>query len=211
MAKLFSKANRRKLLVWILPPIIFVFIKLLYFTCKKKFHIKENGSMTPSIYAIWHGELLMVAFAYAYYSKRQKIDTIVSQHFDGELVARLFKLFGGGVLRGSSSKGGKEVLRLALRSLKEGRDIGITPDGPRGPRHSVAHGLVTMAKLQHVPIITINCHASRFWKMRSWDQFCIPKPFSTLEFYFGDPFYVHDLALEEGIALVKEKLLEHAQ
>ena len=77
MAKLFSKANRRKLLAWILPPIIYVFIKLLYFTCKKKFHIKEYGSITPSIYAIWHGELLMVAFAYAYYSKRQKIDTIV--------------------------------------------------------------------------------------------------------------------------------------
>ena len=68
-----------------------------------------------------------------------------------------------------------------------------------------------MAKLQHVPIITMNCNASHFWKMRSWDQFCIPKPFSTLEFYFGDPFYVDDLSLEEGIALVKEKLLEHAQ
>lgn len=188
-----------------------MFIKILYLTCKKKFHSSQNGSETPSIYALWHGEILMMAFAYMHYSKKQQIDTVVSQHFDGELVARLFILFGGGTLRGSSSKGGKEVLRLALNSLKKGRDIGITPDGPRGPRHSVAHGLITMATLQKAPIITMNCKASSYWKMRSWDHFCIPKPFSTLEFYFGDPFYVHDMPLDEAKRLVQKKLLQNAQ
>ncbi len=211
MATLFSKANKRKFLAWFLPPLIYVFIKILYLTCKKKFHSNQNGSETPSIYAVWHGEILMISFGYMYYSKKKQIDTVVSQHFDGELVARLFMLFGGGTLRGSSSKGGKEVLRLALSSLKNGRDIGITPDGPRGPRHSVAHGLITMASLQKVPIITMNCKASSYWKMRSWDQFCIPKPFSTIEFYFGDPFYVNDMPLEEARILVQKKLLENAQ
>lgn len=211
MAKLFSKATKRKFLAWLLPPLIYILVKLLYLTCKKKFHSNNNGSHTPSIYALWHGEVMMIAFAYMHYSKKQQIDTVVSRHFDGEILARLFKLFGGGALRGSSSRGGKEVLRLAIRSLREGRDIGITPDGPRGPRHSVAHGLITMAQHQKVPIITMNCKASRYWKLRSWDAFCIPKPFCTLDFYFGDPFYVHDLPSDVAIELVRTKLLENAQ
>lgn len=153
----------------------------------------------------------MIPYAYLHYTGRRSIDAIISKHFDGEMAARFITLQGGGVLRGSSSKGGKEVFRLALRSLQEGRDIGITPDGPRGPRHSVAHGLVSIAMLTKAPIITMNYKASSFWTMRSWDQFCIPKPFSTLEFYFGDPFYVHEMSSDEAIALVQQKLLLHAQ
>ncbi|WP_263832008.1 lysophospholipid acyltransferase family protein [Sulfurospirillum oryzae] len=210
MAKLFSKELKRKLLVWIVPPLVYALIKLLFFTCKKKFYVGNNSSATPCIYALWHGEILMAAAAYTYYTKRRAIDTIVSNHFDGELVARLMQLFGGGTIRGSSSKGGASVLRSALKSLQKGRDIGITPDGPRGPRHSVADGIVVLAQMKKVPIVTINCNPTSFWKMKSWDQFCIPKPFCTLEFYFGDAFYVDDLTLEAAKALIQKRLLEHA-
>lgn len=211
MAKLFSKANRRKWMVRVFPPLLILFVRLLYFTCKKKFYFNKSGADIPSVYAMWHGELLMIPYAYLHYTGRKSIDAIISRHSDGEMVARFITLQGGGALRGSSSKGGNEVLRLALKSLENGRDIGITPDGPRGPRHSVAHGIVTIATLKKVPIITINCKASSFWSMRSWDQFSIPKPFSTLEFYFGDPFYVHEMPSNEAIELVREKLLLHAQ
>jgi len=191
----------------VLPPLLIVFVKLLYATCKKKFYMHEKGSHTPSVYAMWHGELLMIPHAYLHYTGRRSIDAIISQHFDGEMAARFITLQGGGVLRGSSSRGGKEVFRLALRSLQNGRDIGITPHGPRGPRHSVAHGLVSIAMLTKAPIITMNYKASSFWTMRSWDQFCIPKPFCTLEFFYGDPFYVHEMSSDEAIALVQKKLL----
>lgn len=153
----------------------------------------------------------MMPFAFLHYTKRRTLDAIISRHFDGELIARFIGLLGGGALRGSSSRGGKEVLHLALRSLESGRDIALTPDGPRGPRHSVAHGIVTIATLKKAPIVTLNCRASRCWTMRSWDHFCIPKPFSTLEFYFGEPFYVHDMPTHDAMALVKQRLLEHAQ
>ena len=210
MAKLFSKDTKRKLLVWIVPPLVYALVKLLFFTCKKKFHLSNNhGSATPSIYAIWHGELLMAAAAYTYYTKRKTIDTIVSNHFDGELVARLMQIFGGGTIRGSSSKGGASVLRGALKALQKGRDIGITPDGPRGPRHSVADGAAALAMMKKVPIITMSCIPTSYWKMKSWDHFCIPKPFCTLEFYFGDPLYVHELSLEEAKVLIQKRLLEH--
>lgn len=210
MAKLFSKKNRRKILVWILPPLVFVFLKLLYFTCKKKFHITTNGSSTPSLYAMWHGELLMMPFAYWHYAHRKNVDAMISRHSDGEMIARLIKIFGGSTVRGSTSKGGSSVLRSALKSLKAGRDIGITPDGPRGPRHSVADGIVNLAQMCHIPIITMNCKASSFWRMKSWDAFCIPKPFCTLEFYFGEPFYVDDLSMEEAKTLIQKQLQEHA-
>ncbi|ACZ11467.1 protein of unknown function DUF374 [Sulfurospirillum deleyianum DSM 6946] len=206
---MFSKPFKRKLLVWCVPPLVYLFVKLLFFTCKKRFHFSINGSQTPSIYAIWHGELLMAAAAYTYYSKRVSIDTIVSHHFDGELVAKLMQIFGGGTIRGSSSKGGVSALRQALKALQNGRDIGITPDGPRGPRHSVANGVAAMACMKQVPIITMHCEPSASWKMKSWDRFCIPKPFSTLHFYYSDPFYVHELSLEEAKALIQKRLLEH--
>lgn len=210
MAKLFSKAIQRKLVVWIVPPLIYAFIKLLFFTCKKKFYRPQNGSATPSIYVLWHGEILMAAAAYTYYTDRVAADTIVSSHFDGEIAARLMQLFGGGTIRGSSSKGGASVLRQALKSLQKGRDIALTPDGPRGPRHSVADGAAVLAMMKKVPIITMNCNPTAYWSMKSWDKFCIPKPFSTIEFYFGDPFYVHELSLEEAKALIQKRLLEHA-
>jgi len=210
MAKLFSKVTQRKLLVWIVPPLVYALVKILFFTCKKRFYLSQDGSATPSIYAIWHGEMLMAAAAYKYYTKRETIDTIVSNHFDGELVAKLMQLFGGGTIRGSTSKGGVSALRGALKALKNGRDIGITPDGPRGPRHTVADGAAALAMMRKVPIITMNCHLTSYWSMKSWDKFCIPKPFSTIEFYFGDPFYVHELSLEEAKALIEKRLLVHA-
>ena len=211
MAKLFSKQRRRKLMAWVLPPVLLFLVKLLYLTCKKRFHFQTDGSDTPSIYAMWHGEILVLPFAYVHYTKRKSIDAIISQHFDGEMVARFLTLQGGGVLRGSSSRGGREVFQQALKSLKSGRDLAITPDGPKGPRHSVAHGVVSLAMLTKAPIITMNYKASSFWRLKSWDAFCIPKPFSTLEFYFGEPFYVYELTLQEAIDLVQERLLVHAQ
>ena len=210
MATLFSKANRRKVTAWLLPPLLIALTRVLYLTCKKNFHSQQNGSNTPSIYAMWHGELLMMTFAYLHYTKRKSIDAIISRHFDGEMAARFITLQGGGVLRGSSSKGGREVFRAAVKSLQNGRDIAITPDGPRGPRHSVAHGLVSIAMLTKVPIITMNYTASSFWTMKSWDAFCVPKPFSTLDFYFGNPFYVHEMSSDDAIDLVRQRLLEHA-
>lgn len=209
MAKWFSKSNRRKILVWVLPPLVYLLVRLLFLTCKKEFHSQKNGSDTASIYTAWHGELLMMVFGYKYYTKRIDIDAIISRHSDGEMIARLIKLFGGNAIRGSTSKGGASVLRLALKSLQNGHDIGITPDGPRGPRHSVADGIAVLAIKKRVPIIAINCKPSSYWTLRSWDQFCIPKPFSTLHYYFSDPFYVHDLPLEEAKAVIKQCLLNH--
>lgn len=210
MAKLFSRSFRKNFLAWILPPLAFIFMKLLYATCKKKFYIEEPNPPSPSIYALWHGEILMLPFAYIQYAKNHPLDAMISRHLDGEVLAKVIRLFGGGTIRGSTSKGASSALRGALHSFADGHNIAITPDGPRGPRHTIADGLISLAMLKKVPIITLNCKPSTYWTMKSWDAFCIPKPFCTLEFYIGRPIFVHDMPMEEAKTIIRDRLLVHA-
>ena len=211
MAKLLSKTTKRKIEALLVPPLAYIILNFIYFTCRKRYHFDESKvNNSPSIFVLWHGEIMLLPFAYRDYRKSKKIDVVVSQHHDGEIATRILHLFGGGSIRGSSSKGGMKVLKDSFKSLNSGKDIGITPDGPKGPRHSVADGAVIIAKKKNVPIVTMNCRASKAWRLRSWDKFSVPKPFSILDYYYSDPFYVSDMSLEEGKEKIKKELMRHA-
>jgi len=211
MAKLLSKKTKRKLEAFLVPPLAYIILHLLYFTCKKRYHFdKSKVKDTPSIFVFWHGEVMLISFAYLHYRKSKNIDVIVSQHHDGEIATRILHLLGGGTIRGSSTRGGVSVLKGAFKSFKNGRDIGITPDGPKGPRYSVADGAAVLAQKKDVPIIAMNCKASKAWRLKSWDRFAIPKPFCTLDYYYSDPFYVTDLSLESAKDKIKERLMKYA-
>jgi lysophospholipid acyltransferase (LPLAT)-like uncharacterized protein len=211
MGKLLSKKTKRKLEVMILPPILYIVLYLLYFSCKKRYHYDKNKvKKTPTIFVFWHGELILLPFGYRDYRKSKNIDTIVSSHHDGEIATRLLNLLGGGAIRGSSTRGGLKALVEAFKSIKNGRDVGITPDGPKGPRHSVADGAVLIAQKKSVPIVAMNLNASRAWRLKSWDKFMIPKPFCTLDFYYSDPFFIEGLSMNEAKEKIKKELLKHA-
>lgn len=98
----------------------------------------------------------------------------------------------------------------ALKEIKEGNDVAITPDGPRGPRFSVANGIVAIAQKTKCQIVALNSQPSRYWQFNSWDKFMVPKPFGTIHFYVSEPFDVNDLEQEDAKNLIKEKLLENA-
>jgi len=100
-------------------------------------------------------------------------------------------------LAGSTNRNGAKVLISAMRSLKNGYDIGITPDGPKGPRHSVSGVLFT-------------CKPTRFWKLNSWDGFVIPKPFGVLSFYASEPIDLKDYTLQEAKQIIYDGLQKHA-
>ena len=211
MAKFLTKKTKRKLEVLLVPPLAYLILYFIYFTCKKRYHFdKSKVKETPSIFVFWHGELLMLPFAYRDYRKSKNIDTIVSQHHDGELATRLLRILGADTIRGSSTRGGLKALKDAFRALNAKRDVGITPDGPKGPIHSIADGAVVIAQKKNVPIVAMNCRASRAWRLKSWDKFSIPKPFSTLDYYYSDPFYVTDMSLESAKEKIKEELMKHA-
>ena len=211
MAKLLSKKTKKKLEVLFAPRLVALLLFFIYLTSKKRYHFdKTKVKNTPSIILFWHGEMVMMPYVYRNYRHSKNIDIIASRHHDGDITTRIIQIFGGDTIRGSSSKGGSQALKETFRSLKRGRDIGITPDGPRGPRYSVADGAAFIAQKKGIPIVAMNCRASKLWRLKSWDKLFIPKPFCTLDFYYSDPFYVTDLSIEDAKKLIKEKLMVNA-
>ena len=135
---------------------------------------------------------------------------LISPHFDGELISRTIKYFGLGTLAGSTDKSAARVLIQAIKTIKEGYDIGITPDGPKGPRREVADGIIVMAQKTGAKIILVEIKPTQFWELNSWDKFVIPKPFGTLHFYASQEIDISGLELEEARELIQKGLLLHA-
>jgi len=162
---------------------------------------------TPVIMAVWHGELGFPPFFYARTLRPNKeLSILISEHKDGEYIARTMEYLGLNAVRGSSSRGGARVLLQAMKRIRSGSDIAITPDGPRGPRHVVQDGIIALAQKQNVPIIALSIQAERYWQFSSWDRFMIPKPFSKVIFYASEPFELKDLSMDEAKALVHQRL-----
>jgi lysophospholipid acyltransferase (LPLAT)-like uncharacterized protein len=150
------------LMVNVLPPLIFVFLTLLRITLR----IKQINSETVTdgwkkgenfIVCFWHGRLLMMPFA----NLRGKGKVLISRHRDGELIARVMAFFRLGTIRGSFRKGTVSSIREIMNNLREGYDVAITPDGPKGPRYSVKDGIVELARLTGKSIVPITYSASK--------------------------------------------------
>ena len=156
-------------------------------------------SSKPVIYAFWHNRMFLMPYVYQRYLHKRRAVCLVSSSQDGEMIARVLAHFGLGVVRGSSSRRGKEAYRQLAENLKEGWDVAITPDGPRGPRYQTHIGVAGLAAFSGNPIIPLTYHAARKIELSSWDRFMIPLPFSSCVLQFGKPFYVDPQAsLEEA-------------
>jgi lysophospholipid acyltransferase (LPLAT)-like uncharacterized protein len=124
------------------------------------------------------------------YAHRTPTAVMISEHRDGEIIARIVRLFGLSSFRGSSSRGGARALMEGVRLVRSGIDIGVTPDGPRGPLHSYAPGAAVLAWRAAIKVCPIRAHADRAWRLKSWDAFLIPKPFARVRIAYGDPVEV---------------------
>jgi len=201
----------RYLALVLLPFIASLLIRFLYLTNKKNFEAPAEITDEPVIFACWHGELLMLPYMYKYYRKKPHAKVLISNHFDGELISRTIKYFGLGTLAGSTTRNAARVLIQSIKTLKNGYDIGITPDGPKGPRREVADGIIIMAQKAKANIILIEIKPTKFWQLNSWDKFIIPKPFGTLNYYASKEIDVSGMDLEEARTLVRKGLLLHAE
>ena len=194
----------------LIPFLLHLLVRFIYLTNKKVFHHPKKLDDKVYIVAFWHGELLMQPFNYHKLKPKSKVSAIISDHKDGEAITRTVEFLGIDSIRGSSSKGGLKALMNAIKELKEGNDIAITPDGPRGPRHSVANGIVAISQKTNAKILAFNCKPTKYWQFNSWDKFILPKPFGRMDFYVSEPFSVEGLEIEEAKNLIKEKLQENA-
>jgi lysophospholipid acyltransferase (LPLAT)-like uncharacterized protein len=140
----------------------------------------------PVIYAFWHGRMLVPAFSH----RGRGIAIMVSQHRDGEYIARVVERLGFVAVRGSTTRGGVRALREMLTRRHEGRDLAFTPDGPRGPRYVVQKGVIYTASRTGLPIVPAAVEAKPAWVLGSWDEFTIPKPFGRAVILTGEPMAV---------------------
>jgi len=205
---LLKKVSRSFALIFV-PFIGSLLIRLLYFTNKKVFHAPQNITDKSVIFACWHGELLMLPYLYKHYRKTPHAKVLISSHFDGDLISRTIKYFGLGTLAGSTNRNAARVLIQAIKTIKEGYDIGITPDGPKGPRREVADGIIVMAQKAGAKIVLVEIKPTKFWQLDSWDKFIIPKPFGVLHYYASCELDVSGMELNEAREVIQKGLLAH--
>lgn len=141
--------------------------------------------------ALWHNRLMLLPHIAGHYVPARPAVALISASRDGDLLADVVQRFGVEVVRGSSSRKGAGAIRQLADMIRAGRDVAITPDGPRGPAYELGPGLVLLAQMSDTPVLLMNMEYASCWRLRSWDRFILPKPFSTVRVIFGGPHRVH--------------------
>lgn len=137
----------------------------------------------PVIFTLWHGQMLPLLYQH----RNEGVAILISEHRDGELIAQVAHRLGFGSVRGSSTRGAGRALLALVRAVEDGRDIAVTPDGPRGPAKSFAPGALAVAQRTGALIVPTTAHARSAWRLGSWDSFLIPRPFARVVVSYGEP------------------------
>ena len=146
----------------------------------------------------WHNRLLYFPAIFPK-AVRERTVAVVSSSRDGQYVSDLISFFGIKAMRGSSKRHGANALLGATRALNEGYNVSFTPDGPRGPKYTMSRGPIHLASTQGAKLIPVSINASRYWSVKSWDNFQIPKPFSSLTLVIGEPVDIPPNLDEAGL------------
>lgn len=174
--------RKQRLMLAVVPPVAAMVIRALGATLRYR-DVRAAETPVgvdvpgPTIFAFWHRALLMAAHRF----RDRQIAILISQSFDGELIARTVRLLGFHVVRGSSTRGGPVGLRNMAQAYAEGHICAFTADGPRGPNMVAKAGPIHLAQLTGATWIgSFHLQPARAWELRSWDRFLIPKPFSAV-------------------------------
>jgi hypothetical protein len=182
-----------------------LFIRLLRLTWRVRLVGPEPVFGTrPLVVCFWHGRQVGL---FAHYRPRQ-VAVLSSLSRDGTLQARILKILGFEVLRGSSSRGGVVGLKGLVDSLKNGCDAAFAVDGPRGPAFKVKPGAVLAAEQTNGIIIPMTTRASKYWTFKkAWDDYRLPKPFAKVEVARADPIYVDSGDIEQARVSLENALM----
>lgn len=181
----------------LLAGIAVTILRLLFCTIRLKVDdysvIKNDTSGKSIILCFWHNRILgiTIAFLRLYPTMQRKgVTVLTSPSKDGEILAQIMAGFHMGAIRGSSSRRGSQAMRELVRAVEKGADIAVTPDGPRGPCYKLGPGVVFLAQTTGTRILPVHAEFSRCIRLKSWDRFIIPLPFSTISVKVGEPISV---------------------
>lgn len=168
-----------------------------------RFEIDDRAGLigTPPneryIGALWHNRLLLFPFVLRRYLPQRRGAALISASRDGAILADLVGRFGYETVRGSSSRKGASAMRQLAEVIAHGGDAVITPDGPRGPAYELGQGIIYLAQQSGAAVIPVNLEFSHCWRLKSWDRFILPKPFSKVRVVFDSPHRVAQTANDE--------------
>jgi lysophospholipid acyltransferase (LPLAT)-like uncharacterized protein len=147
--------------------------------------------------ALWHNRLLIFPFVLRRFFSNRGGAALISASRDGELLANAIKRFDFDVVRGSSSRLGARAILQLTDVLASGRDVVITPDGPRGPAYELGPGIIFLAQKSGAPVVPVNMEYSSYWRLKSWDRFILPRPFSKVRVIIGQSHHVRSTSTPE--------------
>ena len=186
------RSFKEKLIIFLVRvlsrPLLLTYRHTLSLTVKNTKYVQQCRSAGKNIlFCFWHENMILPMLLHEF----QGIHVLVSQHFDGEVIATILKMFGYPSIRGSSTRGGKEAYNEMKKLLKSGKaEMAFTPDGPRGPRRKAKLGIVRLAAETGSPIIPIAVAATRYKRLGSWDRLLLILPFSRCVLVYHEPLYV---------------------
>lgn len=176
----------------LVPYLVYCYVTVIGWTTRQRvlradIPEKVHAAGERFIYAFWHQRQVFFTWSH----RNVSAAVLVSKSNDGEMIARTMELSGIDAVRGSSSRGGAAAAREMVEILRSGRDVGITPDGPRGPAREVKEGAVRVAQLAGMPIVPIaNALSNRIEVAKAWDRFQVPLPFGRSVVIYGEPVRV---------------------
>lgn len=154
------------------------------------------------IFVGWHSQLLVPLWHHRFTGGW----AVVSEHADGELIARILQRIGYRCIRGSTTHGAARALIRMVKVVRGGHDIGVTPDGPLGPRYVAQPGAVFLAAKSGCPIVAMGFATRWFWQFRSWDRFKLPKPCSPGAIVYGKPIHVPAKLAEADVEAFRTRM-----
>lgn len=195
---------------WLVWGLVRTCTATLRFRIQDRSGLFDGANPGPIIFCGWHNRLAVcLSGYYAYARKRNQtlgMAAIVSASKDGGFLTAILELFDVQPVRGSSSRRGQQAMRELITWAEQGWDIGITPDGPRGPRYKIQPGVVSLAQLTGLPILPVSYNLAWKISVKSWDRFQIPIPFSRCEVIVEKPVRVPREATDEQRELLRQGL-----
>lgn len=199
----------RHILLFFLPLLGAWFLKVWFATCRVRVHNTEwldeaEASGRPIVRTCWH----YCALGFFAVNWQRSMVVMISASKDGEYLARVIERLGFAVVRGSSNVGGARAARELIRELRLGKHAGLVADGSQGPARIMQSGPVLLAAKSGGIVLPVLYSVSRYFTFNTWDRLVLPKPFSVIDVFYGEPYVVPEEKKAGGLKVCRAELEE---